>query len=67
MVGCFKYVSGVIKGESLADVRKNLVYDDTDFLRNLMEETREYVNSNNIHRGISSWSFLVKDRMASKL
>ena len=44
-----------------------IVYDDTGFLGNLIEETREYVNSNNIRRGVSSWSFLVKERTPTKL
>lgn len=44
-----------------------IVYDDTSFLENLMEETRKYVNSHNIRRGISSWSFPVKDRTITEV
>ena len=44
-----------------------IVYDDSGFLANLMEETREYVSSNNIRRGVSSWSFPVKERVATEL
>ena len=44
-----------------------IIYDDTGFLKNLIEETREYVNSNNIRRGVSSWSFPVKERTVTEL
>jgi hypothetical protein len=44
-----------------------VIYDDAGFLKNLIEETREYVNSNNIRRGVSSWSFPVKERTSTKL
>ena len=36
-----------------------IIYDDACFLKNLIEETQEYVNSNNIRRGASSWSWCV--------
>ena len=44
-----------------------IVYDNTDFLENLMGETRKYVDSHGIRRGVSSWSFPVKDRIVAKL
>jgi predicted nucleotidyltransferase len=34
-----------------------IIYD-TGFLKNLIKETREYIDSNNIRRGVDSWSFL---------
>ncbi len=44
-----------------------IICDDTGFLGNLMEETRKYVDSHNIRRGVSSWSFPVKDRTVTEL
>jgi HEPN domain-containing protein/predicted nucleotidyltransferase len=44
-----------------------IIYDDTNFLRDLMEETREYVKTHNIRRGDGSWSFPVKDRIPTEL
>ena len=44
-----------------------IIYDDTDFLKNLMEETRKYVDLHNIQRGVSFWSFPVKDRTITEL
>ena len=43
-----------------------IIYD-TGFLENLIEETREYIDSNNIRRGVDSWSFPVKERTATNL
>lgn len=44
-----------------------IIYDDTGFLKELMDETREYIDSNNIRRGVGSWSFPVKERIATEL
>lgn len=44
-----------------------IIYDDTGFLENLMEEIRKYVDSHNIRRGISSWSFPAKDRTVTEV
>lgn len=44
-----------------------IVYDDNKFLRDLIEETREYIDENNIHRDGDSWSFPVKRRTATVL
>ncbi len=43
-----------------------IIYD-TGFLENLIEETREYIDSNNIRRGVDSWSFPVKERTVTNL
>ena len=40
---------------------------DTGFLSSLMEETRQYIDLNHIRRGVNSWSFPVKDRIATPL
>jgi predicted nucleotidyltransferase len=44
-----------------------IIYDGTNFLRDLTEETREYVKTHNIRRGDGSWSFPVKERAVTKL
>jgi predicted nucleotidyltransferase len=44
-----------------------IIYDETNFLRDLIEETREYVKTHNIRRGDGSWSFPVKERAVTKL
>ena len=44
-----------------------IICDDTNFLKDLMEETREYVKTHNIRRGDGSWSFPVKERTVTKL
>jgi len=38
-----------------------IIYD-TGFLKNLIEETREYIDSKHIRRGVDSWSFPVEER-----
>ena len=43
-----------------------IIYD-TGFLENLIEETREYIDSNNIRRGVDSWSFPVEERTVTNL
>ena len=50
----------------------NIAFDakiiyDTGFLIRLTEETREYIGLNHIRRGVNSWSFPVKDRIATLL
>lgn len=44
-----------------------IIYDDTGFLKELMDETREYIDSNNIRRGVDSWSFPVEERTVAEL
>ena len=44
-----------------------IICDNTNFLKDLIEETRGYVNSNNIRRGVGSWSFPVKERTVTEL
>jgi HEPN domain-containing protein/predicted nucleotidyltransferase len=44
-----------------------IIYDDTGFLRGLIEETQEYVATHNIRRGVDSWSFPVKEHTVTKL
>lgn len=43
-----------------------IIYD-TNFLEQLVEETREYLKINAIRRGEGSWSFPVKDRVVTNL
>ncbi len=43
-----------------------IIYD-TSFLANLIKETREYIGSNNIRRGVDSWTFPVEERKATNL
>ena len=44
-----------------------IIYDDSNFLKNLIEETREYINKHNISREGDCWSFPVKERVATVL
>ncbi len=44
-----------------------IICDDSGFLKSLIEETREYIDKNNIHRDDDSWSFPVKQRTATVL
>jgi len=44
-----------------------IIYDNNEFLKNLIEETRGYIDENNIHRDGDSWSFPVKQRTATVL
>lgn len=41
-----------------------IIYD-ANFLERLIEETKEYIKTNNIRRGDGSWSFPVKDRVVT--
>jgi len=43
-----------------------IIYD-TGFLENLIKEIREYIDSNNILRGVDSWSFPVEERTVTNL
>jgi HEPN domain-containing protein len=44
-----------------------IIYDNGDFLANLVAETREYINEHNIIRDGDSWSFPVKEHVATTL
>ena len=44
-----------------------IVYDDTGFLRSLIEETRRYIDSNDLRREDDTWSFPVKERVPTEL
>lgn len=44
-----------------------IIYDDDDFLNKLIAETHEYILANGIYRTNDSWSFPVKQRVATRL